>query len=69
MAYATALPRLFHALGTNPGSDSAYTPVNAGMLARPCFMGGAAVWFGGVVESGSGNGIGQSYERGVHPPR
>ncbi len=67
MVYSTALPRLFHIYGTNPGSDSAYTPVNAGMLARPCFIGGAAVWFGGVVDGG--NSVGQSYERGLHPPR
>lgn len=45
----------------NPGADSVYTSVNAGMITCPQIIGGAAARFGGGVD----NLIGQSY-RGVH---
>ncbi len=67
MATLLAQTCFSHTNGMNPGTDSAYSLLNAGMLARPRFAADVPVRFGG--EGDVGNIVGQSYERGTHPPR
>ena len=68
MVRLNALTRCLNTDGMNPWGDSAYTPLNAAVIARPQIMGGAGVLVARFGGEGVGNIVGQSY-RGVHPPR
>jgi hypothetical protein len=66
-----ATPRIFHAIGTNPGSDSANFPSNIS-AAMVCPRAARSGWFtAGLLGSDSGSGeyiVGQSNVQGAHPP-